>query len=486
MVRHVTARSRAFVESFLVCAALAAGSCGYIGYDTLEPRCSGERCDSSGDPVAMGDDGDQADGDGMPTGDGDGDGDGDADSDDSDDGVIDGSEAACGSMQLLHESFDDGRASVGWIERWYGSASLRLANDRLEMDLGDYGGAATYRTSQVYDLRDSELAIEMKPGGEMTGLALREGALERVDDPVSPLRGGVALQFDSGRLYAVRLDGTAELVGAEVRYDAAIHRYFRVREAAGTIYWETSPDRSDWWELYSRSTPMDASAVRVELFARGGGEGDLAWFDDLNVPVAEPSALCPPTRLHDDFDDGRIALVWKRWFGAGRCSIEERDGQVEVALAGMPFATCGLVSSSHLDFRGASISFELDPGAQSAGVAAFADLSHYRPQGVTDRIEVRVSNERVRMRITHKPSPAESEVSSFSAEAPYVAAGMRYFRLRESGGRIHWHSSPDRVNWSALAETDTTIDVSAAIFGLSAVKVEGAQSAVFRYDDVGQ
>jgi hypothetical protein len=484
------------MESFLVAGLwLCAGACGYIGYDPLEPPCRGAACESGRDPAQPGDgDGDRAgdgdgdddgpwDGDGTP-GDGEGDRDG-GDDWDGDDGATQGPELPCGSIQGLQESFDDGLAAVGWVERWYDGASLRLRNDRLEMDLGGSpGGAATYRTSQVFDLRDSELTLAMKPGGEETAIALREGALERVDAPVFPLRGGVALRFSRGRIQALRLDGDAELVGASGDYDAEADRFVRIREAAGTIHWETSPDRVAWTELYSRATPMDASAVRVELYARGQGPEQLAWFDDLNVPAAGVARRCPPGQLHDDFDDGRIALVWKRWFGAGSCSVEERNGRVELSLGGTPFAMCGLVSSSALDFRDASLSFSLDPGAQSTGVAAFADLSHFRLAGITDRIEVRVVNERVRMRITRKPSPAESEVERFSAELAYEASEMQYLRLRESNGRIHWEASPEGVNWSLLAESPTAIDVSSVIIGLSAVKVEGVQAAQVRYDDV--
>jgi hypothetical protein len=338
----------------------------------------------------------------------------------------------------------------------------------------------------VYDLRDGALTVEMSPGGRVTGIAVREGALERVDPPVVPLRGGAALTVEDGELGAYHLDGEAELLGALATYDAEAHRHVRLREQAGRIYWESSPDGVAWTVLHDRAVTFDASAVRVELFGRGRGRSSLAWFDNLNTPATDVP-LCPPDGLRDDFDDGAIALAWRRWFGAGECSVEEVDGRVELALTGSAYALCGLVSSRNLDFRDAALSFELATVPDDPAIGAFADLSHFshRPASSTDRIEVRVVAGSLYMRITHKPSPQQSEEIVTETRADYDPVSMRHFRLRERAGRFYWESSPDGASWTIRAESDTTVDVSRVVFGLSAVKSTAAQRAVVRYDDVG-
>jgi hypothetical protein len=175
--------------------------CGFIGYDELAQPCSGMFCTGQ-DPVQSGGDdggllssGDNGNGDGQG-------GDGDVGIDILDGGnrpgeLVDGSVRFgdgpyCGSMQRLHEDFDGGREVEGFVERWYGGARFALENDRLEMKLGTGASAeATYRSAQVWDLRGSELALELGAGGQVSGFALREGALEQTDDPPIPLHGGL-------------------------------------------------------------------------------------------------------------------------------------------------------------------------------------------------------------------------------------------------------------------------------------------------------
>jgi hypothetical protein len=470
-------------------AALLAGGCGFIGYDTLDRPCVGEGCSADRDPATgdAGSDG-QGDGDGDAGGNpGDGDEDGDGRGDDGPDGgPNDPPGPHCGSMQALHEDFEAGQASVGWFERRYNGAALRHANGRLEMDLGGAPDAeARYRTSQVYDLRDSELAMELDPGGSFTGVALREGALERIDPP-SPLRRGVALVVQGGMLRALLLDGAGEQSAAAIAYDAQAHHHVRLRERAGRIYWEASPDGRSWTTLHEQAVALAASALHVELFAGGASGDELAWFDNLNTPVASVPALCPPDGLRDDFADEGFALSWKRWFGAGTCSVEQAGGQLELELSGGAFAMCGLVSSRELDFRDATLSFELVGVPDDPAIAAFVDLSHYQRdrEYTTDRVEVRVSAGRVFMRVAHKPSPEESDEYPFEVNAAYDPDAMRFWRLRERSGRFSWESSADAASWTVRAVTDTPFDVSRVVFGLSAVKTADATSAIIHYDNV--
>ncbi len=474
----------------LACMAVGSVGCGFIGYDELRPRCAGSSCSTGTDPARDSDGGLTADASGAGQGEGDGDGpvagDGDHGPNQPGDGAV-AEGPRCGSMQRLNDTFDGGDSRAGFVGRWYNGAQLALRNDRLEFVLGSNEAAeVTYRSAEVWDLRGSELAMEVGAGGRVTGFALRERALEKLDGTVVPLLGGVALEVNAGQLTARVLDGENASERAAIAYDPQAHRHLRIREQGGSILWEASPDRASWSVVHQEAVALDASALRVELYARGQGAQPLAWFDNLNAPPGDVPAYCPPANLRDDFDSDAIAPVWKRWVGAGTCSVEQVDGQVELTLSGSALALCGLVSSGYLDLRGAALAFELSSVPSNANVAAFADLSyyHYEGESVTDRVEVRVVDGSLKMRVGHKPSPAEDETFSFEQTLPYDAAAHRFLRFRESAGNLYWESSPDAGSWTEHAHTATPFDLSSVIFGLSAIKTANTNQATVRYDNV--
>jgi hypothetical protein len=65
------------------------------------------------------------------------------------------------------------------------------------------------------------------------------------------------------------------------------HRWLRLREEAGTTYWETSPDGDAWEVLYSQANPFILTALMADF---GAGIWDptpspgTAIFDNFNVP----------------------------------------------------------------------------------------------------------------------------------------------------------------------------------------------------------
>src|SRR5690606_976501 len=76
-------------------------------------------------------------------------------------------------------------------------------------------------------------------------------------------------------------------------YDAAAHRWWQLREADGTVYWETSPDGTTWSTFYSEPAPIAVTALFGYLQAGGAGtSADVARFDNWNTP---PVSVAPQT-----------------------------------------------------------------------------------------------------------------------------------------------------------------------------------------------
>lgn len=79
--------------------------------------------------------------------------------------------------------------------------------------------------------------------------------------------------------------------GQSIPYDAADHAWLRVRENAGTLYWDTSPDGRDWTSRHSDTSPSWVSDTDIELqllahctpTVTGTPTGEYAEFDNFNI-----------------------------------------------------------------------------------------------------------------------------------------------------------------------------------------------------------
>jgi len=74
---------------------------------------------------------------------------------------------------------------------------------------------------------------------------------------------------------------------AKIPYDARRHRWLRLREQFGTVYWDVSPEGTDWTTIASRSPhPINLTAV-FALFGAGTfvaiADPGVAVFDNFNV-----------------------------------------------------------------------------------------------------------------------------------------------------------------------------------------------------------
>lgn len=91
----------------------------------------------------------------------------------------------------------------------------------------------------------------------------------------------VGFRYDSGQLFGM---GSA----AYVPYDLVAHRWLRIREAAGIVHLETSPDAGTWNELAAVLDPAwinTESQINIQAgtFQPVAAPG-VAEFDDLDVP----------------------------------------------------------------------------------------------------------------------------------------------------------------------------------------------------------
>jgi parallel beta-helix repeat protein len=86
--------------------------------------------------------------------------------------------------------------------------------------------------------------------------------------------------------------GVFTRVGTSVAYNSTTMKYWRIREASGTTYWEYSSDTSSWTVLTSAANPVSVTAFQLRLYGS-------CWQNETNAGTA----------TFDDFVFGDTATV---------------------------------------------------------------------------------------------------------------------------------------------------------------------------------
>jgi hypothetical protein len=177
-------------------------------------------------------------------------------------------------LEQLRDGFDTPRADL-WAFGYNATAARGLLTISPAFD--PTGGPQPYSTAGMarsvaqYDARGSYLVVEARKTGRSVGHRNYWGVY--LDDPWT---NAVLFQVrdDSQRLpgpdgyVAQTLDAVWRVAGSEtvlasVAYDPDLHRWTRLREDGGAVYWEGSPDGFGWTTITAGAGRLDLSAVRA-------------------------------------------------------------------------------------------------------------------------------------------------------------------------------------------------------------------------------
>jgi hypothetical protein len=187
--------------------------------------------------------------------------------------------APCLPVPAVVDDFEDGVVNAAWSTYADPGTSLEEADGVLRVL---YSGTDTawagYVTAAAHDIRGGWLSAEVTQVGGSTILELNAGDTR------------VQTYADGGTLFGTVLVGTDTLSEFETDYLPEMHAYWRMREEAGWVHWETSPDGSSWTEMDARPTPLAAEAARL-LLSGGGVEGD-----EPSEFGSAAAAVCPSLR----------------------------------------------------------------------------------------------------------------------------------------------------------------------------------------------
>jgi hypothetical protein len=344
----------------------------------------------------------------------------------------------CGGIELVAHDFEPMSDSV---LQWYkggssGSASILDPAGTLQLTFSTTTSTPSFNTSYYYDLRGGSVAVELVLPADQTTAAATEFGVYRNSSQ------SVRFRLQSSTLTFEKEINGSHFAVSTIPFDAAQQRYWRLREDAGEIHWETSPDGSTWTSQESivstASLPVDRVRVFTRLEADGAASGS-AQFDNLVSEGPTVPSWCPVAQLQDDFDDPDGNDLW--WLTSSDDQIARRlfDNQLYVTLVPDRAGSSYLRRATQAyDMTGGAISIELvEPPTAPATVSlrALEGSNGLRLELVDDMLETSYDADGTR---------TDVNAVDFDHDA------HRWWRIREDAGALHWEASPDGSSWESL------------------------------------
>lgn len=150
-----------------------------------------------------------------------------------------------------------------------------------------------YQTIALVDLTSSYFMLEVLQVLPFPGS-------ETYINAQTSTNSGVSLAADGGLLHCrEEISGTRTTV-ASVPYDSTQHRWWRLREDNGLVFWEASRDGRSWNILFNKSSAVNLTSVHLNIGAgayQTTATPGVAIFDSVNLPPAGRSRSVEERRL---------------------------------------------------------------------------------------------------------------------------------------------------------------------------------------------
>ncbi len=364
----------------------------------------------------------------------------------------------CGTLRLVADDFEDDVIGPQWLPFADPGASLDERDGDLvvAMEAGTGNPYAGLHAAAYHDLVEGEIVAEV------SGVAAVATILEVRDH-----HGGKAQLVDTvGQLTAAVYDVPDGDVRASVPYDAEQHRFWRIREEAGDLYWETSPDGVGWDELHHEAMPIDPAHVIGIVSA--GEQTDAgpteARFEAVGGDPPAGLAYCPGGDLADDFEQAPLDPLWDSYADPS-CTIAESGGALTIVLDGTGGdEACGIVSTHWYDLRDSAIVIDAGGAAAIDGINTFLQVEAF------DDTETRLEIELEQGGILDIEQQVEG-VDTDATTVTYAAGDQRYWRIRGTGGRVLLDTSADQVEWDNHLDLEPRFDLSRVRIDIGALQL---------------
>lgn len=387
-------------------------------------------------------------------------------------------------IQTLTDNFNDNSFNTSlWTS--YGNGTVLEQNQRLEITGVELTVSNTGLYADLnYNLIGSFLSWEMHSLVLYTNSSYYGGIYTPTDEHIIFGVTGTTLS-------AIYRKNGVDTTQATTTYNATNHRWFRIREASGTVFWETSADGVTWNAFTSVANPISLLWVWTEQFLSytnpstqpsfildnintlqvsvfdtlgiteniatsvvgGGGPLTVSVSDTLAITenVARSRTAQAISFLNDDFNDNNLsAATWLNWGGAEVVNTNQRL-EISVLSGGANYQGMETIGTYDLTGSEARIAI-LDAGNQAL---ASLEVSFSVRQDTANTVFLLVSGNNL---IAYRKV---SGVNQYITQVAYTASTVKYIRFRELSGTLYWEYSANGHSWTTLHSETSPITVSA-------------------------
>jgi hypothetical protein len=303
----------------------------------------------------------------------------------------------------------------------------------------------TLQSVDKYDMTSGELYFTHAGSGSLYGGLFTESYYRSfifTDTQAQPLSGFTAV-------------GTARTFSALDQY--------KIRESAGTWYWEYSTDSgANWTSWHSEAVSAYERKDRVQVIFAGNGSTTQAYVDDINYTPPPPG---PIADLVETFESASFPNGWTFGFAPGSLEDATFDNDRLTLSYGSTSPTGGAYTYNEgggngYELAGGALWWEnpvpfVTDGVDSYWSAGFGGATEYYFQIGADG----------HLYCTESSNSTSSDIGVFDTTAD------RWMKIAESGGTIYFYTAPDGLTWtqrwSCSADTTTGSVAFIAIAGAS-------------------
>jgi hypothetical protein len=228
-------------------------------------------------------------------------------------------------------------------------------------------------------------------------------------------------------------------------FDHTAHRWWQVREDAGRLYFETSPDGVGWTSHRDIASPWYVEGGRVEI---GGGSWGfhaspgVIGFDNLSM-AGLTDAFCSAASISDDFENSAVRPLWEVEAETD-CEIVEELGQVRMTqTVGGGSIQCEMWSRSRYRLDGDGVSVHM-PQLPESSSSVFGGIE-LRQWEVAVGFGFRGGD--IYAYLWDNATQRYEDVVYQAREA------YEWVRIAHDGADLVFSASPDGTTWSELGRT---------------------------------
>lgn len=184
---------------------------------------------------------------------------------------------------MLRDDFDDGVVDPVLWSQSYGDPVEAGGRARVPCTTG----YAAYRSASIYTLSWSQVALRAFPPAA-SGATTAAFSIFVLSD-VGGTDAGFVIDAAQGAMGLYLRVGYGDGSALYPAYDPVAHAWLRLREDAGTLHWETSPDGRAWTVRRTAASPAWVAQSTLSLLMesrRDAGTSDFAEADNLNITRA--------------------------------------------------------------------------------------------------------------------------------------------------------------------------------------------------------